>query len=111
MSEINVRRADRVVTSYGATVLPKDDCDGYVLTDAESAALRAAYVRAGRYGHVVRNADGSFTGTPERPPAPPPDSPDVARLKTFLDAASGTATNAQRDDVIKSLIRVVRGLA
>ena len=106
MSEINVRRADRVVTSYGSTVQPKDDCDGYVLTAQEDAAYRAAYATAGPRCLVTYNVDGSFTGTPG---AEPTENVNITRVKAFLGAASGTATDVQRDEVIKSIIRIVGG--
>jgi len=80
------------------------------LTDQQAADLRAAFDQP--HGNVYLSDAGVVTFDPFVPnPAPPPD-PQIAQDKItvglFMNAPSGTATAAQRDDTLKAVIRYLR---
>lgn len=108
--QIARRLSDRIVEQYGQNIGERAGCVVEVITDAQADQLLALVSQPN--GGIVANADGSFSALPYAPPpAPAPDPQLVADrdlVRTFMNAPSGSATAAQRDDVLKAVIRYLR---
>lgn len=106
--QIARRTSDRVVEQYGVGIGERAGCVVEPITDEQYAALMAALAQPN--GGTVANADGTFTALPAPPPrAPDPQiATDKNTVAAFMGATSGSATAAQRDDVIKAVIRYLR---
>jgi hypothetical protein len=79
---------------------PADAPDGLVMEvpDGTDAAAVAAVVAAHDPAAVDAAAQAAAAAFAQ----------DVQTIKSFMQAANGSATNAQRDAVIKAFVRVVR---
>jgi len=107
MSQASVRTADRAVMQTGTSLGVVRGCVIVELTPQEETDLRAAYAQP--HGNVYLSDSGVVTFDPYVPNAPAPTDPQVAldrtTISTFMNAASGSATPTQRDDVLKALLR------
>lgn len=103
----NVRTADRVIEQFG-TGLP-DDREGCVLVALSAAQEKRLHdlLDAGPTAGITLSAAGQLAALPASPP-PPADPIDVAErpdLDAFMAAPPGSASPAQRDRVLKAIIR------
>lgn len=108
--QASVRTADRVVVQTGLSLGSRTGCVIVETTAQQETDLRDAFDQP--HGNIYLSAAGVVTFDPYVPnPTPPPD-PQIAQDKTtvglFMNAPSGTATPAQRDDTIKAVIRYLR---
>ena len=103
---IAIRDSDRLVVGYGTSIRGPTGATKFVLEAASASAFRAAAVVAGTYGTVVRNLEGTFTGTSGNPPAGPAD---IQLLRDYH--ANPTPTAAESVASIKASIRLLRVLA
>jgi hypothetical protein len=110
ITQASVRSADRVVVQVGTGLADRDGCVIVSLDVPTHDALVAA--SSTLHGNIYLSSNGVVTADPYVAPIVPPPDPQIAIDKAivvaFMGAADGTATAAQRDSVIKAIVRYLR---